>query len=233
MIKVEIINKEEIKNIYKNWGEFACECYNTPIKYAEKVGKSCFNSGHYSGSRTEYIKFKITGISRSCSLQLNRHKIGVVLNQQSQRYVDMNNVDFVIPPQVEKIPEAKELYLELVKNSKETYEEIQKLLRDNGRTKEQSNEDARFCLLESCETSGTWGFTLEALEHFMNMRLCTRSQWEIRQLANEMRKAILEVLPELKDKLVPMCEKMLYCTEDKCCGRKPKKEDLLELINNK
>jgi thymidylate synthase (FAD) len=223
MMKVEIVNKEELKDFYKNWGIFACECYNTPVKYAEKVGKTCFESGHYSGSRTQYICFKISGISRSCSLQLNRHNIGVVLNQQSQRYVDMNNVDFVIPPQISKSEEAIKVYTELMEHSKEAYEQIQLILRENGRTKEQSNEDARFCLLEACETSGTWGFTYEALEHFMNMRLCSRSQWEIRQLANEMRKAVLEIFPEWKDRLQPICEKLSYCPEDKCCGRKYKK----------
>ena len=232
MIKVEIINKEEVRNLFKNWGEFACECYNTPKKYAEKVGKSCYNSGHYSGSRGEYIKFKITGISRSCSLQLNRHNIGVMLNQQSQRYVDMKDNSFVIPPEIEKNEKALELYETLMDLSKWTYLHIQDILKDNGRTKEQANEDARFCLLESCETSGAWGFTIEALIHFMNMRLCKRSQWEIRQLAIEMRKAVLELLPELKDKLVPNCIKNNgICYEDKCCGLNPKYDDFKVYLN--
>lgn len=58
-MKVELLNKEEVKNLFKNHGEFACTCYNTDKKYAEKVGKSCNESGHMSGSRCEYIKFQI------------------------------------------------------------------------------------------------------------------------------------------------------------------------------
>ena len=63
-MKVEIINKEELLNMVKNHGEFACVCYGTPDKYAEKVGKSCQESGHMSGSRCEYIKFRIYDIDR-------------------------------------------------------------------------------------------------------------------------------------------------------------------------
>lgn len=223
-MKVNLINPNEIQNLFNNWGEFSCTCYNTPKKYAKNVGKSCMGSGHFSGSRCEYFKFEISGISRACSLQLNRHTEGVVLNQQSQRYVDMNNASFVIPPSVDKNEEAKELYLKLVEESKNTYKQIQELLISAGKTKEQANEDARFSLLESCETCGTWGFTLEALIHFMNVRLCSRSQWEIRKLAQLIRTSVLEILPELREYLVPQCENLLYCPEHKSCGRKQSKE---------
>lgn len=224
-MEVKLINDAEVINLFYNWGEFACKCYNTPITYAKSVGKSCMKSGHFSGSRCEYFKFEISGISRACSLQLNRHNIGVVLNQQSQRYVDMTNVEFVMPPSIEKNEQAKELYLNLVENSKNTYKEIKEILTLANRSREQANEDARFALLESCETCGTWGFTLEALIHFMNLRLCKRSQWEIRLLAKMMREEVLNILPELEEHLVPQCDTLLYCPEgERCCGRKPTKE---------
>src|SRR5690554_3234501 len=35
-IKVTLLNPEQVKNIFKEWGTFACECYNTPDKYDEK-----------------------------------------------------------------------------------------------------------------------------------------------------------------------------------------------------
>ena len=33
-IKATLLNPEQVKNIFKEWGTFACECYNTD-KYAE------------------------------------------------------------------------------------------------------------------------------------------------------------------------------------------------------
>lgn len=225
MIKVELINKEEIKNLFSNWGDFSRVCYNTDRKHIEKVGKHCFASGHFSGSRCEYFKFNISGISRACSLQLNRSSIGVVINQQSQRYVDMNNCEFVIPPNFKKNEKVMELYNNLMEQSKDTYNQIQQELIKDGKTKEQANEDARFSLLESCETTGMWGFTLEALINFMHKRLCSCSQWEIRQLAHLMRQEIIEVLPELKDSLTPICDYLTWCPEGekRCCGRRPVK----------
>ena len=60
-MKVKIINPEQVRDLYRNHGQFAATCYNTPEKYAEKVGRSCGETNHRSGSRCEYIKFQITG----------------------------------------------------------------------------------------------------------------------------------------------------------------------------
>ncbi|SHK21579.1 thymidylate synthase (FAD) [Hathewaya proteolytica DSM 3090] len=229
MISVELINGNYMKELYKHWGEFSCECYNTPIEYAERVGHACANQSHFSGSRTEYFKFRIRGISRACSLQLNRHKIGVELNQQSQRYCDMNGVNFVIPPTIAENQEALKKYTELMEQSIKTYGEIQQILKSQGKNKEGANQDARYCLLESCETQGTWGFTLEALIHFMHKRLCIRSQWEIRQLANLMKKEVISVLPELENTLVPHCEYLMWCPEGShCCGKFPTRQQVID-----
>ena len=48
-----------------------------------------------------------------------------------------------------------------------------------------------------------------------------------------MRDEVLEVLPKLKDELVPACEYLLWCPENKsCCGRKPTKEQLKNKLND-
>lgn len=229
MITVELINKDYIEDLYKHWGEFSCECYNTPLNLAQKVGRNCSLQNHFSGSRTEYFKFRIRGISRACSLQLNRHKIGVELNQQSQRYCDMNGVSFVIPPTIENNELALKKYTELMNQSINTYKEIQSILKEEGCNKENANQDARYALLESCETQGTWGFTLEALTHFMHKRLCVRSQWEIRELANLMKEEVIKVLPELNDVLVAHCEYLLWCPEGShSCGKFPTRDEMLK-----
>ena len=66
----------------------------------------------------------------------------------------------------------------------------------------------------------------------MHKRLCSRSQWEIRELARMMRDEVLEVLPKLKDELVPTCEYLLWCPEGKsCCGKAPTKDEIKNLLN--
>ena len=125
-MNVKIINPEVLQNLYKNHGEFACECYATPKKFAEKVGKSCEADGHMSGSRCEYIKFEIEA-DRGTLEQMMRSEIGVrydnqdkyyymdlieaiprvspdeiVKNMQSFRYVDKNDFTYVVPHNIEK-----------------------------------------------------------------------------------------------------------------------------------
>ena len=88
-MKVTLLNPEELKVLYKNHGEFACECYNTPKKFAEKVGKGCISSGHMSGSRCEYIKFEIEA-DRGTMEQIMRSEIGVRYNNQDKyAYMDL------------------------------------------------------------------------------------------------------------------------------------------------
>ncbi|MBR6540453.1 MAG: FAD-dependent thymidylate synthase [Bacteroidales bacterium] len=99
-IKVELLNPEEVKNFIKNHGIFACECYQTPEKFAERVGMSCLVEGHTSGSRADMFKFRIH-CPRYCADQVMRHSVGTAINCQSQRYVDMdNNFSIFVPEDV-------------------------------------------------------------------------------------------------------------------------------------
>jgi len=54
------------------------------------------------------------------------------------------------------------------------------------------------------------------LLHIGDLRLCTRAQWEIRQMIAKMRAAIMQKVPELGRYMQPKCgEKRLgYCDED-------------------
>jgi thymidylate synthase (FAD) len=230
-LKVELINQDELKNYFKRWGRFSAKCYNTPLKYAERVGKHCLKSGHMSGSRSIYFEFDVSGISRACATQMNRHEIGVVKNLKSQRYCDDSNSECVIPPVIEKIPEAKLVFEAQVQNALLSYKTLQNILAEHGITGEKANQDARYILSEGTVTEGTYAFTTEALINFAHKRLCSRAQWEIREVARKMCKQAIEVVPELKDKLVPTCVDRGYCIEDKCCGLRPKKEDVIPSLD--
>jgi thymidylate synthase (FAD) len=64
-------------------------------------------------------------------------------------------------------------------------------------------EDARFVLPNACDTVLVTSFNLRQLIHICNERLCSKAQWEIRQLVQEMVKL---VDPDLKFMLVPKCK---------------------------
>ena len=248
MINVRIINPEQVKQLFKEWGLFATECYATPEEFAEKVGKSCFQSEHYSGSRTEYIKFKISGVDRGIAEQAMRHEIGVrnyvednsydenpnniVKNMQSFRYVDKDNFDYSIPKNIKNNNEALLEYVATMETINEKRKNIQNILLEAGVPEREALEDANYVLPRATNTSLTIGFTPEALIHYMHKRLCTCSQDFHRQLAKQMKQEVAKILPELADKLVPHCDYLLWCPESKrrSCGKHPVKEDLMKKL---
>ena len=193
----------------------ACNCYNSTPTKSHAIANSCYKSGHTSVFEFSHFHFHITGVSRSLLAQLTRHRMSS-FSVESQRYVDMTGFDYIIPNDIKNNPEALKLYTDCMDVQRDTYAALYAL----GIEK----EDARQVLPNACETVLDFAMNGRSLMHFMNLRLCTRTQWELRQLAQKMRDAVLEVSSEWKDKLVPQCEiypDFPFCTEEKCCGRHP------------
>lgn len=231
-IKVELLNPEEVKNFIKNHGIFACQCYNTPEKFAERVGLSCLKEGHTSGSRADMFKFRIH-CPRYTADQIMRHSVGTAINCQSQRYVDMDeNFSIYIPPEVENDCILKQLYKMYEEDCKIKYKDIRNLMDFYDISGEQANDLMRTMLPIGVECNLTMGFTIEALIHFMHKRLCKRADAPIRKVAQEMRKVVLEVEPRYAEFLVPQCKALMYCPEKHSCGAYPSKKEVEEIIKS-
>ena len=229
-IKVELLNPEEVKNFIKNHGIFACECYQTPEKFAERVGLSCLKEGHTSGSRADMFKFRIHAPRYTCD-QIMRHSIGTAINCQSQRYVDMDdNFSIYIPPKVEDDIILKQVYKDYEDECRKRYKNIRDLMNCCEITGEQANDLMRTMLPIGVACNLTMGFTVEALIHFMNKRLCFRADEPIRKVAIEMRKVVIEAEPRYAEFLVSQCKTLMYCPEKHGCGMYPNKKDIIELI---
>lgn len=232
-MKVEIINKEQVEQLLDIFGETACICYDTPTKFKKGVAKTVLSTGHFSGSRGQYIYFKIEDVPRSLADQMARHSVGTAVNMQSFRYVKMEDFTYYTPTIIEKIPEAKMIYENTMEVIKHDYAEIVRILNEKGIKGEKANQSARGILPMNTNTKLIMAFTLEALMNFMEKRLCVRAEEHIRKLAKLMRDEVLNILPELADKLVPACESNLWCPEGKmCCGKYPTKDQLKEILNN-
>lgn len=201
--------------------EAACNCYDSEPT-GGKIMKSCYKSGHHSVLEFVDFTFHIEGISRALTHQLVRHRMASYA-QRSQRYCGEGNFNYVLPHSIEKDPEAKHIYEALMGYINIQYKKLQEL--------GIPNEDARYVLPNACETTIEVKMNFRELIHFMNERLCTRAQWEIRQLALKMKYAIEEQYPELSEYLVPKCEKYTqhFCTEHKSCGRNPTLKEIFGL----
>jgi thymidylate synthase (FAD) len=168
----------------------------------EHAGRTCYRSeakpqpgrflearireGHESIIEHACVTFEISGISRACSHQLVRHRIASY-SQESQRYVDMREVELVVPPSVATNPEALAVWAEFMEQVGHTYA----CLRGFGVRK----EDARFVLPNATATRIVVTMNLRSLRHFFEVRCDRAAQWEIRALALEMLGQVHAVAP--------------------------------------
>lgn len=181
--------------------QIASICYDSDPKNAAGLVKHLYNNGHHSVFEHIYFTFKIEGISRACSHQLVRHR-HCSFTQRSQRYCSEDWFDYVRPAAMDEVDFRTDI---------ECAEMTYKFYQDMGIP----NEDARYILPNACATSLYLSCNLRELIHMANERLCTRAQWEIRDLVREMCKL---VDPQLQFMLVPKCKSGRIICNSPCGG---------------
>lgn len=230
-MNVKILNPDAVSKLFTNWGETSAICYNTHTDDPTPIGKGCMANGHFSGSRGDFIKFLVTDIPRFTVDQAVRHEVGVFKNVQSFRYVDKDCFSYEVPVEITDNPELLAKYDKHMQDTMSLYEDIQSYVLSKGKTQERANEQARYVLPISTHTAFVIGFTVEGIIHFMHKRLCSRAEDIIRQLAVEMKKEVIKILPNLESRLVPECQYLLFCPENKkSCGAYPKREEIKLLV---
>ncbi len=185
-------------------------------------------SGHESPLEHVSFTFAIEGISRVCSHQLVRHRIAS-FSQQSQRYVREQDFDYIVPDSMKSDPEIKKIFEGLLSDIQSSYNKMLDLFKRKGISGEQANQDVRFVLPGACETKIVMTMNLRELIHFFSLRLCSRAQWEIRALAQEMLKICKNSSPTLFKNVDVKCVSLGYCPEGEkfSCGRYLTKNNLL------
>ena len=81
--------------------------------------------GHASPIEHASFTFGIEGVSRTLLAQITRHRIAS-FSVQSQRYVRLDDFHYVIPPEIEAIPEAKAAFLESMDEDAKRYLDLGK-----------------------------------------------------------------------------------------------------------
>ena len=230
-LSVELISMPDnmLKTIYT-----ACKtCYSAKLPYENYLNapdeekmleliKRVIGSGHYSTIEHIQLTFAVQNVSRACTHQLVRHR-HMSFSQKSQRYVkEKGEFDYIMPKTIEKNPKLKEKFEEFILNTSNLYQEfIEAGI---------PAEDARSILPNAAASSLVASLNLRELIHLANLRLCTRAQLEIRMLAKAMVDEVIKKEPWLKPYLVPKCERLGYCDEDKSCGKMPVKDELLKTV---
>ncbi|MEF9984268.1 MAG: FAD-dependent thymidylate synthase [Oscillospiraceae bacterium] len=207
---------------------------NLTDEKAESFVEMLSEMGHESPIEHASFTFAIEGVSRSLLAQITRHRIASY-SVQSQRYVKEKSFEYVIPHEIEAIPEAKKSFVETMEMLQNSYESLTAILSkkhyetflesgmDEKTAKRSAEkkaiEDARFVLPNACTTKMIVTMNARSLINFFNQRCCNRAQWEIQELADMMLAEVKKVALPLFKFAGPSCVKGA-CPEGKMsCGK--------------
>ncbi len=146
--------------------------------------------GHGSVLEHGVWNFIITGVSRSFTHELVRHRAGFGYSQLSQRYVDESVADFVEPDCIgndeklhaiweKAVTQAQASYIELVDGLKEKFADIE----DGTLRRKMARQAARSVLPNATETKIFVTANARALRHFIELRCNEHAETEIRMVA--------------------------------------------------
>lgn len=99
-------------------------------KEVAKFVEHLVSMGHESPIEHVTFTFGIEGISRSCSHQIVRHRIAS-FSQQSQRYVKLDQFEYIIPPEIAKDSYTKGIFIKHMEESQDAYDKLVDALIDN------------------------------------------------------------------------------------------------------
>jgi thymidylate synthase (FAD) len=185
-------------------------------KLVEVAGRLCYMSfakprpggnsayiGHIlevaHGSVLEHAVFNfiVTGVSRSFTHELVRHRAGFGYSQLSQRFVDESECSFIEPEVIAEDPELHAIWLDAMASAHTAYRALADGLtkrfasiEDRTLRRKKAREAARSVLPNATETKIFVTANARALRHFIEMRGDVAADAEIRNVAL----AMLEIL---------------------------------------
>ena len=191
-------------------------------RLAEMAGRLCYMSfgkgrkgnaeylGHIlesaHGSVLEHCvwNFIITGVSRSFTHELVRHRAGFGYSQLSQRYVDESESEFVEPECIAGDPAMHGLWLDAVQRSQRAYCTLSDALfekfaniADKTLRRKMARQAARSVLPNATETKIFVTANARALRHFIELRCSEHAETEIRVVAGLVLKIMQAEAPNI------------------------------------
>ena len=150
--------------------------------------KGCYKMGHLSVFEHVSLSYMVSGVSRALLAQLSRHRIGISLSVQSQRYVKMMDFDPIVPPAIAMEDSKRVKFDDAMLAIIGAYEELMDL---GVRT-----EDARSILPNCTPTNMMLTVNLRSLDDLYQKRVVARGvQQEIRDLVKVMVHEAIDYLP--------------------------------------
>jgi thymidylate synthase (FAD) len=159
--------------------------------------------GHLSVLEHGSVSFYLTGVSRSLTHELIRHR-HFSYSQLSQRYVPERDAAMVVPGVIAEDPELNALFAEASEAALTSYtkllEGLEKKFADVENVtarRKQARQAARSVLPNATETRIVVTGNYRAMRHFVAMRASEHADVEIRELAIAMLRELQRVAPHV------------------------------------
>lgn len=152
----------------------------------------------------------ITGVSRSLTHELVRHRVGTSYSQQSQRYVDESNCALIEPEIIKNSSDLHSVFDRATKVATSAYkilvEELEKKIcpkdasiEERTAARKAARQAARSVLPNATQTRLVWTVNARAARHFLLLRANAHAEQEIRRFANLLYGVLVQEAPELFD----------------------------------
>lgn len=148
--------------------------------------------------------FIITGVSRSFTHELVRHRAGWGYSQLSQRYVDESTANFVEPEIIARNERLHALWLNAVTTAHQAYRDLVEGLMESmpnvenkTERRKRVREAARSVLPNATETMIFCSANARALRHFIELRGAEGAEAEIRRVALKLLRIMQQEAPTL------------------------------------
>lgn len=187
-----------------------------PSELAEQCGRNCYDSwdSPRPGGNEAYLAnilgrrhgevienavyaFAIFGISKNCAAQMRTYRAGVSFCVRSSRFCDDGDQALLFPDNVHLPADLEEAVRGHEASSRALYQRVVTELQDQGLSRKECRQAARYVLPEGREASLTLTANARALRHFLEQRCDAHSDYEIRLVANLFYKKLLSLSPHL------------------------------------
>ncbi len=186
-VAAEVLNEVAGRTCYMSFGKGR----KSNQEYLENI----LSSKHGSVLEHAVWNLLITGVSRSLTHELVRHRAGFGYSQLSQRYVDEGDARYVIPPLYQENEALRRKWEQTIEHLRKAYAELAEATaayvqqkhpemppRDRRKWARQA---ARSILPNACETKIFVTGNSRAWRHFLEQRGSPHADTEIRLLAVE------------------------------------------------
>lgn len=216
---------ETTKDPISLMGRRAGICWGADVSDEEKNykrGLDCIDSNHGRVLEFPDVHLVLKGYSARVIREYYTH-IGCLPTrlQESTRYVNYENFEYITPHTIWSNVEALAIYQETMRVISRNCKRLEEL--------GIPREDSAMLLPLGMSTTIVDKRNVRNLIDMSRNRMCSRAYWEFRELFDDILTALKEYSPEweyiVNTQMKPKCEILGYCPEKMGCGRYMKKEE--------